>query len=425
MPPVEETTTNVKTEEGQVNLTSDQEQAILDEVLAERAKEEGQKDDAGDWKNPADEEAAAAAAAAQEGETEEEKAAKAEADKKAADEKAAADKKVADDKAAADKAAADAAAKKVPEGETEEQKTARLAKEESDKKAAAAGGQTFKIPDEERQQAITDLALKESLTLKEAEEQIAKDEATVNKYQKNPLEMAKALRHAQAEMDRAKAALATTQKAASKLPAPVYANVREFVESQLEPIKDKLIEAYCKENPEVTDGMEPDRVYGLIKKDALDKAFRNIEDNEKNLIASATNKRAELIQGLAEVDKAFIPDIKAALDRTHYRQLLAKDFDVKELIYWAKGRQMDRLLKEAEEKGFKRGQENATIIGKKTPASGGGQAPKAVVKSAASRLSDEQKERAKDMFDTIEGMNDEDKYAAFIDTYPELFRSQN
>ncbi len=236
--------------------------------------------------------------------------------------------------------------------------------------------------------------------------------------------MARALRHIQREMDKAKTELETTRKAAGKPPVPVMNNVKDFVQSQLEPIKDKLLVQYRKEYPEITEGLDDDRVYGMIKKDAIDRTTKVLEENEANIVATAKEKRAELIMGLAEQDKRFLPDIKAALDRTNARQLLDKTFDINELIYWAKGRQMDKIEKEAEERGFKRGQEGAKIIGEKIPgASGNKQAGgNTSVKSAGARLSDDQKERALDMFDGAEGMADEDKFAAFIDTYPELFK---
>src|SRR5258708_30478765 len=130
----------------------------------------------------------------------------------------------------------------------------------------------------------------------------------------------------------------------------------------------------------------------MIKKDGIDRTTKILEENESKIVSSAKEKRAELLKALAEQEKAFIPDIKDALDRTNARQLLDKGFDINELIYWDKGRQMDRLVKEAEDRGFKRGQEGAKIIGEKTPGSGNKQTSGTVAKkTSGSRLSDDQK----------------------------------
>jgi hypothetical protein len=409
---------NLKFEEGKQNLTEAQEQAVLDEVMreihGEEKKEEGSKDG---WVNPADEELKA----------QEEAQAKEQADQNAA----AKAKEQADKKAKAEAEEKDRLEKEKQAQESQEQTKARQAKEkeEADKKAAdelakSKQGSEFKIADTDRAKAIEALALQESLTLKEAEEQIVKDEAIVNKYKQNPIEMARALRLLQRDADKAKAELEATRKAAGKPPAPVMNNVKDYVQSQLDPIKDKLIVLYKKEYPEITDGLDDEKVYGMIKKDAIERTSKTLEENESKIVSAGKEKRAELIMGLAEQDKAFLPDIKAALDRTNPRQLLDKSFDINELIYWAKGRQMDRLVKEAEERGYLRGQEQSQIIGQKVSGAGNKQqSGSGAKKSSGGRLSDEQKERALDMFDGAEGMSEEDKFTAYIETYPEQFQN--
>ena len=399
----------IKFEDGKQNLSEAQEAAIVAEALKEINGEKESKD-ADTWVNPADEELKAQEAEAKEKEEADAQAA-ADAEAKEKTEQEAREKQEADEKLKAQ--------------ETEEQTKARIAKQEADKVAAAGGksGTDFKIAEADRAKAIEELALKESLTLKEAEEQISKDEALVNKYKQNPLEMAKALRHIQQEASKAKAELEATRKAAGKPPAPVMNNVREYVNQQIEPIKDKLIPQYKKEYPELCEGQSDEFIYGLIKKDAIDRTSKILEENESKIVSAAKEKRAELIMGLAEVDKAFLPDIKAQLERCAPRQILDKNFLFQDLVDWARGRQLDRLLKEAEERGFKRGQEGAKIMGEKTPGAGNKQAGSSTAKkTAGGRLSDEQKERAINMFDGAEGMDDEAKFAAYIDTYPEEFQ---
>lgn len=393
---------DIRYEEGQQNLSEAQMNAIAQEAINEVKNEGKQQED--EWHNPGEEQG-------DELKKEEEEKARAQAD---ADAKA--------------KEAIDLKKKEESEKqskETQQQTDARLKaeKETADKKTSEQGDdQPFKIADELRGKAIEELALKESLTLKEAEEQIAKDEATINKYKKDPVEMAKALRHTQREMDKAKAELEATRKAAGKPPAPVLNNVRDYVNSQLEPIKTDLIKGYKKEYPELVEGQTDDFVYGLIKKDAMERTTKILEENESKIVSAAKEKRAELIMALSDQDKSFLPDIKAALDRTSSRQLLDKSFDVNELIYWAKGRQVDRLIKEAEERGFKRGQEGSKILGEKLPGGKNIQTGGGTKKTAEARLTDTQKERARNMFDGATGMSEEDMFQAYVETYPEEFK---
>lgn len=387
---------NITYEAGKDNLTEDQIQKIADEAIKEASGSDDKQDD---WKNPADEN--------QTGEEQRAAAAKEADDKKKEQEaKEAEDQKIADDAAAKEAADAD---------KTDEQK--QKEKEEADKVAEAAKvkEQPYVVPD--REKAIQDLALKDSLTLDEAEAQIAKDEAIINKYKGNPIELAKALRNVQSYADKTKSELEATRKAATNPPAPVLNNVRDYVENQLAPIKDEVIKSFRKEYPELTDGHEDTFVYGLIKKDAIDRTMKVLEESKSKLESAAKEKRANLILSLSDQDKTYLPDIKAIIDRTNDRQLMDKSFDVNEIIYWAKGKQFDKAVKEAEERGFKRGTEQAKIIGEKTPKSNTPVSGKGTSKIT---LSDEQKQRAQDMFD-IPGMNDQEKFDAYVETYPEEF----
>lgn len=279
----------------------------------------------------------------------------------------------------------------------------------------------FQIPAEQRYKAIEELALKESLTLEEAEAQISKDESTVNKYKNDPVEMARALRHLQREGDKAKAELDAVKKSGNTPPAPIINNVKDYVQHQLDPIKDKVVEAYRKEYPELVDGQTDDYVYGLVKKDAVDRTLKIMEENQSKIVSAAKEKRANLIMSLSEQDKTFLPDIKAIIDRTSDRQIMAKDYDIKYVIEWAKGKQVDRLVKEAEERGFKRGQEQPKILGEKNLGHGKTPSPSGGTKKI--QLSEVQKQRALDMFDSVQTMSDQDKYDAYVETYPEEFKS--
>lgn len=384
----------IEYEEGQTNLSEAQINNIAQEALKETKEEK--KDD---WKNPADEQNADAA---NDDQVDKDKTA---ADDKAKEAKDAEDKKTSDDKAAADaKAVAD---------KTKADDAVKSGKPEGE--VGKAEDKPFVI--DNRQKAIEDFALQSSLTLEEAEAQIAKDEATVNKYKNNPVELARALRQAQSYGDKAKAELDAVKKAGNNPPAPVLNNVKDYVEHQLEPIKDKVVESFKKEYPELCEDQTDNYIYGLIKKDAIDRTLKVMEENNSKLSSAAKEKRATIILGLSDQDKTYLPDIKAILDRTSDRQVMAKDYDIKDIIYWAKGKQIDKVVKDAEERGFKRGQEQAKILGEKTP---GSKTPQPSSGAKKPTLTDVQQERALNMFD-VPSMSDQDKFDAYVETYPEEF----
>ena len=72
---------------------------------------------------------------------------------------------------------------------------------------------------------------------------------------------------------------------------------------------------------------------------------------------------------------------------------------------------LSKDVKDAEERGYKRGTEERKIIGERPPV-GGGAAPKKK-EGGAETLTPEEKERALEMYQSIPNKSDAEKYAMF------------
>ena len=181
--------------------------------------------------------------------------------------------------------------------------------------------------------------------------------------------------------------------------------------------KEQLIESYRKDNEEVTAALDDEVVEKLIAKEIISSLEKNHEIFKGEMKVKAKEKRDTLITSLAETDKVFADDIKPILEHIPDAAVLREDFSLNDTILWAKGKkydafvkEMDAKVKEAEERGFKRGQEDAKIIGVKgTPKPGNAPA------KGKRALTDAQKKIARDRYQDSLFPTDEDKFNAYIE----------
>jgi hypothetical protein len=110
--------------------------------------------------------------------------------------------------------------------------------------------------------------------------------------------------------------------------------------------------------------------------------------------------------------------VKKVLQEADDVGLLQGEFDVSFALKLAKGERYDADIKEAEERGFKRAQQKATIAGVKPASAGTGST--AVKKTAGARLNDQQKERARTMFQML---SEDEAYKSFEDVYADQLKT--
>ena len=268
---------------------------------------------------------------------------------------------------------------------------------------------------EEFEQRANDYAVKEGLSLDEAKEELRGQEGIVNKYQKDPLQIAKAFQHTQRAYDKLKNDHTQTEEQLKSLQAQTEAAQKEAtVEGYLAKNREGLIKQYRDKYPGKSESMSDEAVFDEVK-EKVEKVF---SDKYKEALdkqaKAAENRRAELIESVPEADKKFLPEVRDMLKSLSDPVVLQKDFDLKDSILWAKGRHYDQDVKSAYERGVKQGKEKPVIAGEKPESPRREPKPK----PKGPQLSEAYKQRALEMFEG-QDMKDEEKYQAFYEIHKE------
>lgn len=159
------------------------------------------------------------------------------------------------------------------------------------------------------------------------------------------------------------------------------------------------IEAYRQEHPNVSEKLEDDEVLELVGED-LRRIFIEVDiasqkERRETIEKEAEKKRVILLNGLSENDKPYLEDIKPLLSKMPSDKVLSENFDLTDMLQWAKGldKNFNNALKEAEERGYNKGRLEAKkiLVKSTTGPLGGGSAP---LGNKGISLSDTEKEEA-------------------------------
>ena len=263
-----------------------------------------------------------------------------------------------------------------------------------------------KVATPEEEKVIQDWAIKHSLTLAEAKEDLEKTKGVVQKY-KSPEEMARALRQMQSQYDKMKNEAGKEEKDPYQISANPQLEVFEYVRTNATDIVEKYRQSY----PARTRDMEDDAILEEVA-DKLLTGYKGWNDQRvKVLQTDASKRREELLSSLNERDRRFLPDIKAVIDKTSDKVIVSKGFNLDDIVRWAKGAEYDRAIKEAEERGARQEREKAKILGV-VPSSR--TETTSTAKSGGVRLSEYEKKLAREMFSTTT-FSDEEKYEAYAE----------
>jgi len=298
-----------------------------------------------------------------------------------------------------------------PEDEQTEEEKAKLAEE------AEANLET-KTPEEEAEIAkeILEHSQRHSMTEAEAKEDIAKTTTIIEQFKNDPKEMARALRSKDREYDKLKNE--TEKRLKETKPLFVALNEDEFRKESYKAMKkdeDKYLVPWKERYPSKSEFLSDDAILEeILDRDWMTYSQTYAPKQEAELREKADSKRKEVLSLIPKEDSRFLPDIQEMLKNIPVNDVLSEHFSEKALLFLAKGKNFDTEIKEAEERGFKRGKEGTSILGVKE---GGSQRPSNSSKSQGSSLNKQQKERAVQMF----GNNtDEDNcYRLFRETFEE------
>lgn len=408
---------DLKTLEGQTNLTDEQADLVAKEAIAEAEAEEkkaaGKEDE---LPKEAQEEIAAA-------KKKEEEAAAKEKGELTGDELLAAKDEDLSDTQKTQKAEL---VKKKEEDKTKEEERLLNAKDE-DLKAEdktkkveivkARGEAKSKAVQEEIKAYATELGVSEE----EAKEDLGHITKIQEKYKDDPKQLAKANLHIQRLYTKTQEELKTL-----KTPAPPQEVTFEAVAKWLEDgnavdskgnkfSKEQIIEAYKIKEPELTSDLDDEKIFVLAVKETREAMNKSIHDAQAQLSPKAKEKREKILTSLSEADKRFLPTVKPLIENLSDAQVMDEKFNIQTYITYAKGEVFDATLerlekekKEIGDKEFKRGLEEAKILGITKPPDG--KPPK----SKETSLTDKQKIRAREMFDNPE-ITEERAYELYKD----------
>lgn len=276
---------------------------------------------------------------------------------------------------------------------------------------------TKKLEEKPEEEVIRELAVSESLTIDEAKEKFEGRKSLLEKYENDPVKMAKALQSTQSAYDKTRVENEDLKKqpdvdnleqeivlARAKVPAYVQNN------------QDKLIEQYRTKYPVKSEKMETPEIIEEITAIVSDNFEAYAQRKVTEVKTQASARRTELINGISETDRKFLPEVKAILNETPDIQVMSKAFDINDLIFHARGKlYTPEYIEQIKQEALKKGEESPKIIGEKVSTPTG--AAKIVKSKPTGELNTTQTERAVEMFP------DMDLKEAIAD-YKDLFKDE-
>lgn len=259
---------------------------------------------------------------------------------------------------------------------------------------------------------VNDYAIKHGMTPAEAKADIEATRAVLKNY-KSPEEIARALRSTQSAYDKLKSQ-------GEKKPA-VQAFVPESDEQVLANAKahftkeqDKHVDAYRQRFPAKSELMTDEAIIEELVYNSLAGYKVWAKEKQSEVVGIASKRKEEILSKIAEDDRKWLPGIKAILDKAEPHRILDDTFDVEDLLRHARGEKTSYLaaIKEAEDRGYKRGLEKPTILGVKEGGKGGSSS----IGRGKGSLNTAQQARAAEMFPDLEA---EEAHKAFKEIYEE------
>lgn len=328
------------------------------------------------------------------------------------------DKTVGDEK----KAAEDKAAKEAEEAtKAEDARIVALAKEqgktvdevkaaEAEAKKAEAG----KADAQKEQERLEAIAKEEGITIDEVKAAEEADKNLIEKYKGDPKQIAKALRKENSSYGKLKAENDKLVDFKRQVEIQSRKINDKRLNEQLEAQREKLVEEYVKQNPDQENDEEP--VLFERAKIAVKRALELKQEKEtKELTAKADKAREELIKKLPDDYKEHVSEIREVLKAQEDDEVLADDFDVMNLAYWARGKKYTpEYVKSIEDAAYKRGKEQPEIIQKANAATSSGTRSTNQKSSLASTATDKDKQRALEVLANRSDLNDEQKIEMYM-----------
>lgn len=187
--------------------------------------------------------------------------------------------------------------------------------------------------------------------------------------------------------------------------------------------KDEIVSIFCKQNPELTEDLDSEKVFALACKEIAGSVNESRKRSTEAVPEKAKAKRAELMANLKDaINPEYVEELKENISDLSDSDVLNPDFDIKFAATFVKGVHYDEAIAKAEKTGYERGlvagKENVKIVeSNKLPASDGGTRKKTTI-----TLTADQKERAEQMFARNDDMTLQEKYLAYVEIHRVEFK---
>lgn len=304
--------------------------------------------------------------------------------------------------------------------EDNEQSAEDKEKEATEKKEAEdkVKAEEAKKKEEETAKFVEDYSKEHGVTVDEARQDLDSINKIAEKYGKDAMQLAKANLHIQRLYTKTQEELKAVNEAKpSQQEITIEGIIKNVDEGKITVngkalSREELINTYRENNPDLTEGVDDEPVLKMAAKDIREHITRKHQEQQSQLVIDAKAKKEKLLSGLSAEDKELLPDIKPIIDNLPPSQVMDERFSMHDTIAWARGKKYTpAYVKELEEKAYKRGLEQAKIVGSQAGDSNINSTPK---KSKAIVLSEEQKKEALQHFENME-ITDEKKYEYYAE----------
>jgi hypothetical protein len=297
----------------------------------------------------------------------------------------------------------------------EEEELLQAKDEDLDDSGKAKKAEIVKAREAEKEKAVQaeveSYAKENNISVEEAKVDLESIAKIQEKYKGDPKQLAKANLNIQRLYTKTESELSKLKEGKQEAAHTIQEITVDMAERHLQSGKvtidgkevsaEKIIELYRELNPDITETLSDDKVLKLAAKEYAEKVNSGLKEQREQISVEAKKKRDSLPGSLSEADKIFWPEIKPIIDRLSDAVIVDERFNLETYVRYAKGAKFDELRskfeaekKEFGDKEYKRGLEEAKILGVKRPPDG-----KPPVKKITS-LTDEQKIRAEEMFDS-------------------------
>ena len=280
--------------------------------------------------------------------------------------------------------------------------------------------------EETEKKEISLYAQAEGITEEEAAKAITAEKKLAEQYQNDPRKLARTARYWQSQH----------MKMEARVKSESEARERNLGENEIliqgkkttfDEAKPMMIQAYRNEFADKVADKSDDEVFEIAKTDYKNRVKNYYDSQAKRISDDARSKRAKMVLELPDHAKPFRKEIEESLALLPDAKIAQEDYTPDDIIAWARGRfYTPEKLKELDEAAFKRGQENARILGEKVSVKpGAGSAAKPEVPSADKEidmLTSDQKDRALNMYGDTKNWDDKRKFREYIDTMKETGR---